>query len=34
MAAMDDYHILIFSILVGMAAAGTVFSTFLMHAHG
>jgi hypothetical protein len=32
--AMDDHHILILSILVGMAAAGIVFGTFLVHAHG
>ena len=32
--AMDDHHILIFSILVGMAAAGIVFGTFLVHALG
>jgi hypothetical protein len=32
--AMDDHHILILSILVGMAAAGIVLGTFLLHAHG
>ena len=32
--AMDDHHILILSILVGMAAAGIVFGTFLVHALG
>jgi hypothetical protein len=32
--AMDDHHILILSILVGMAAAGIVFGTFLVHGHG
>jgi hypothetical protein len=31
---MDDHHILILSILMGMAAAGIVFGTFLVHAHG
>jgi hypothetical protein len=32
--AMDDHQILILSILVGMAAAGIAFGTFLVHAHG
>jgi hypothetical protein len=32
--AMDDHHILILSIVLGMAAAGIVFGTFLVHAHG
>jgi hypothetical protein len=32
--AMDDHHMLILSILVGMAAAGIVLGTFLVHAHG
>jgi len=32
--AMDDHHILILSILVGMAAAGIVLGTILVHAHG
>jgi hypothetical protein len=32
--AMDDHHILILSILVGMAAAGIAFGTFLVHVHG
>jgi hypothetical protein len=31
--AMDDHHILILSILVGMAAAGIVLGTILVHAH-
>jgi hypothetical protein len=31
---IGDRHILILSILVGMAAAGIVLSTFLLHAHG
>jgi hypothetical protein len=31
---MDDHHILILSILVGMAAAGIVLGTILMHAQG
>jgi hypothetical protein len=32
--AMADHHILILSILVGMAAAGIVLGAFLVHAHG
>jgi hypothetical protein len=32
--ATDDHHILIPSILVGMAAAGIVLGTILVHAHG
>jgi hypothetical protein len=32
--AMADHHILILSILLGMAAAGIVFGTYLLHAHG
>jgi hypothetical protein len=31
---MDDHQILILSILVGMAAAGIAFGTFLVHTHG
>jgi hypothetical protein len=31
---MDDHHILILSIVLGTAAAGIVFGTFLVHAHG
>jgi hypothetical protein len=31
---MGDHHILILSILLGMAAAGIVFGVLLMHAHG
>jgi hypothetical protein len=31
---MGDPHILILSILFGMAAAGIVFATLLVHAHG
>jgi hypothetical protein len=31
---MGDHHILILSILAGMAAAGIVFGTYLLHAHG
>lgn len=32
--AMDNHHILILSVLLGMVAARIVFGTLLVHAHG
>jgi hypothetical protein len=31
---MGDHHILVLSILLGMAAAGIVLGTFLVHGYG
>jgi hypothetical protein len=31
---MDDHHIVILSVLIGMAAAGIVIGTYLVHVHG